>query len=87
MNLQMEKYLKPTFVIDCNNPAIQGKGKDLTEGQEDIITRAQSLFYFVRDEIRYNSMYQNLALSILRQVTLYLERRGIAFRKRFFSLL
>lgn len=53
MNLQMEKYLKPTFVIDCNNPAMQEKGKDLTRGQEDIIKKAQSLFYFVRDEIRY----------------------------------
>jgi len=50
----MEKYLKPTFVIDCNNPAIQEKSKDLTIGQEDIIKKAQSIFYFVRDEIKYN---------------------------------
>ena len=54
MNLQMEKYLKPTFVIDCSNPSIQEKSKDLTAGQEDIIKKAQSLFYFVRDEIKYN---------------------------------
>jgi len=54
LNLQMEKYLKPTLVIDCNNPAIQEKSKDLTRGQEDIAKKAQSLFYFVRDEIKYN---------------------------------
>ena len=54
MNLQTEKCLRPTFVIDCNNPAIQEKSKDLARGQEDIIEKAQSLFYFVRDEIKYN---------------------------------
>jgi len=54
LNLQTEKCLRPTFVIDCNNPAIQEKSKDLARGQEDIIEKAQSLFYFVRDEIKYN---------------------------------
>jgi transglutaminase-like putative cysteine protease len=50
----MEKYLTPTPVIDCNNPSIKEKTKDLTEGQEDVIEKARSLFYFVRDEIKYN---------------------------------
>ena len=54
MNLQMGKYLKPTPVIDCDHPSIQEEAKDLTRGQEDIINKARSLFYFVRDEIRYN---------------------------------
>ena len=53
MNLQMERYLQPTPVIDCNNPSIQEKSKDLTKGQADIIEKARSLFYFVRDEIKY----------------------------------
>jgi len=54
MNLQMGKYLEPTFVIDCNNPSIQEKTKDLTKEQEDISEKAKSLFYFVRDGIKYN---------------------------------
>jgi len=54
VNLQLEKYLKPTPVIDCNAPSLQEKARDLTRGQEDIIEKAKSLFYFVRDEIRYN---------------------------------
>ena len=54
MNLQTEKYLKPTPVIDCNHPSIQQKANDLTKEQEDTIGRARSLFYFVRDEIKYN---------------------------------
>ena len=54
MNLQMEKYLKSTPVIDCDHPSIQEKNRDLTKGQEDVVKKAISLFYFVRDEIRYN---------------------------------
>ena len=54
MNLQMEKYLRPTSVIDCNHPSIQEKSRELTRGQEDIIEKGKSLFYFVRDEIKYN---------------------------------
>lgn len=54
MNLQMGKYLQPTFVIDCDNPTVQKKSKALTRGQEDIAKNAQRLFYFVRDEIKYN---------------------------------
>jgi len=50
----MERYLKPTFAINCDSPSIQEKSSNLTEGCGDIIKKAQSLFYFVRDEIRYN---------------------------------
>jgi hypothetical protein len=50
----MEKYLKPTATIDCDNSSLQEKARDLTKGQEEIIEKAKSLFYFVRDEIKYN---------------------------------
>ena len=61
MNLQMEKYLKSTPIIDCNHTSIQEKTKDLTKGQDNIIEKATALFYFVRDEIRYN-MYVSKSL-------------------------
>ena len=61
MNLQMGKYLTPTPIIDCDSPAIQEKTKDLTKGQENVIEKAKSLFYFVRDEIKYN-MYVSKSL-------------------------
>jgi transglutaminase-like putative cysteine protease len=57
----MGKYLEPTSVIDCNNPSIQEKARDLTKGQKDIVEKAKSLFYFVRDEIKYN-MYVSRSL-------------------------
>ena len=51
---QMEQYLRPTSIIDCNNEWIKGKAVNLTKGQEEEVDKAKSLFYFVRDEIKYN---------------------------------
>ena len=54
MNPDMENYLRPTPVIDCDHPSIREKSENLTRGQDDFSEKAKSLFYFVRDEIRYN---------------------------------
>ena len=54
MNLPIEEYLKPTSSIDCEANSIKEKAQDLTKGQEQITEKARSLFYFVRDEIKYN---------------------------------
>ena len=50
----MEKYLRPTPAIDCDHEAIIEKATQLTNGRDDVIDKAKSLFYFVRDEISYN---------------------------------
>ena len=50
----MENYLRPTPVIDCDHPSIQKKAGELTGGQANTVENSKSLFYFVRDEIRYN---------------------------------
>ena len=52
--MEIEKYLKPTSVIDCDNTSIQQKAEDLARGRQDVIEKAKNLFYFVRDEIKYN---------------------------------
>jgi len=49
----MEKYLKPTLTIDCDSKSIKQKFQNLTRGQQEITGKAKSLFYFVRDEIKY----------------------------------
>jgi len=54
MNSRIEKYLRATAVIDCDHPSIQAKSKDLIRGKENAIEKSKNLFYFVRDEIRYN---------------------------------
>jgi hypothetical protein len=52
----MEKYLRPTPRIDCDNKFIRQKSQDLTRSQEEVVDKAKSLFYFVRDEIKYNPL-------------------------------
>jgi transglutaminase-like putative cysteine protease len=50
----MEKYLRPTSTIDCDTKSIREKAEDLTKGQEEVTDKAKSLFYFVRDEVKYS---------------------------------
>ncbi len=66
----MDQYLQPTPAIDCNSAVIQKKAHQLTRGQTDIVDKAKSLFYFTRDDIRYNayaSLYPIEASGILKQ--------------------
>ena len=51
---KMENYLRPTPTFDCDDQSVRQKSRDLTEGQEKAVDKAKSLFYFVRDEIKYN---------------------------------
>jgi transglutaminase-like putative cysteine protease len=50
----MEDYLKPTATIDCGNQLIREKAWDLTKRANDTPAKARNLFYWVRDEIKYN---------------------------------
>jgi transglutaminase-like putative cysteine protease len=47
-------YLDHTFFIDCDNPAVKHKARELTADIEGAKDRVIRLFYFVKDEIRYN---------------------------------
>lgn len=49
-------YLKPTITIDCDNQLIKGKARNLTKGANDTPAKARNLFYWVRDEIKYNPL-------------------------------
>ena len=51
---RMKRSLRPTSTIDCDNQVIKEKAKLLTEGQGSVVEEAKSLFYFVRDGIKYN---------------------------------
>lgn len=50
----MEKYLKPTPIIDSDSESVREKAQELTQGLEEPIEKAKALFYFVRDHIKYN---------------------------------
>ncbi|GAF74539.1 unnamed protein product [marine sediment metagenome] len=50
---ESEEYLRPTLPFDCDNESIRQEAKDLTKDDEKVADKAKSLFYFVRDEIRF----------------------------------
>ena len=50
----MESYLRCTYTIDCEEKSVKEQAQRLTNGQETVIEKAITLFYFVRDQIKYN---------------------------------
>jgi len=50
----MEKYLASTYTMDCAEPSIKKEAADLTKGHQTEIDKAIAIFYFVRDNIKYN---------------------------------
>ena len=50
---KMEKYLQPTQGIDSDNVVIKQKADDLTRDQKTSAEKAITLFYWVRDQIKY----------------------------------
>ncbi len=53
---KIEKYLMPSPTIDSDNESIKKKAMDLTKGKETVEDKAKSLFYWVRDNIKYNPL-------------------------------
>jgi len=53
--MDLSKYLRPTFFIESEDPIIKKKAIALTHDKKEISEKAKALFYFVRDEIRYNA--------------------------------
>jgi transglutaminase-like putative cysteine protease len=52
----VEDYLKPTATIDCGNQLVREKAYNLAKGTSDTSAKARNLFYWVRDEIKYNPL-------------------------------
>jgi len=50
----MQRYLNCTYTIDCEEESVKEKAQILTTNQETTVDKARALFYFVRDEIKYN---------------------------------
>jgi transglutaminase-like putative cysteine protease len=50
----LDKYLKPTAVIDWDNKAVKWKARELTQELQTDREKAVALFYFVRDGIKHN---------------------------------
>jgi len=77
----MEKYLKCTDIIDCDTKSIRAKAQALTEGLATDREKAVALFYFVRDEIKFNP-YAAGDLLEYNKASVVLERgHGFCYQK------
>ncbi len=81
MNLPIEEYLKPTPAIECEAKSIKEKAQELTKGEENIVEKAKRLFYFVRDEIKYNPYSPFYLLEHYRASNILLRGEGFCVQK------
>jgi transglutaminase-like putative cysteine protease len=77
----MERYLKPTPTIDCETASIKERARLLTEGHEKVIDKAKPLFYFVRDEIKYNPYLYTYVSEPYRASATLERREGFCIQK------
>ena len=54
--MTMEEYLQPTEFFDFDNSSVNKKAIEITENCETEKEKAIALFYWVRDEIKYNML-------------------------------
>ncbi len=52
--MTMEEYLQPTEFFDCDKASVNQKALEITKNCETEKEKAIALFYWVRDEIKYN---------------------------------
>ena len=81
MSLPLEEYLKPTPTIDCDTRSIKEKAQELTSRQGKLTEKARSLFYFVRDEIKYNPYSPRYLPEHYRASTILERREGYCVQK------
>ena len=77
----MDIYLRPTSTIDCDNALITEKAKELIKDQTEVQGKAQCLFYFVRDEIRYSLYVPSDKPEYFRASRLLQEGQGFCIQK------
>ncbi|MFQ5703619.1 MAG: transglutaminase family protein [Gemmatimonadales bacterium] len=64
--LQLDKYLRPTPSIDCDDPAVADFAEQTAGGGETEVSKAVALFEAVRDGIRYDPYRVDLSLEAMR---------------------
>ncbi|TXT65168.1 MAG: hypothetical protein BAJALOKI1v1_460003 [Promethearchaeota archaeon] len=76
------EYLKPTEFLDFDKKRVTQKALEITEGKESDTKKAIALFYWVRDQIKYN-MYSYLPeyKSNLKASTTLRRERGFCMSK------
>jgi transglutaminase-like putative cysteine protease len=77
----VEQYLKPTPIIDCDSRTIREKAQQLTGSQQGVTEKAKSLFYFVRDGIKYNPYLPRHLVEHFRASETLARKEGFCIQK------
>ena len=78
---EIENYLQPTSIIDCDHEMIKEKAEEVTKRREESIEKARNLFYFVRDEIKYNPYMPRYLPEHFRASDTLLRKDGFCVQK------
>lgn len=78
---EVDRYLKPTQIIDCDIGIIQKKAQQVIRGQGDIVEKTRNLFYFVRDEIKYNPFLPRYLPEHFRASNTLARKEGFCIQK------
>ena len=73
--------MKPTFFIDSDAESVKEKALELTEGVKGEKEKAKRIFYFVRDEIKYNALSPRSSPETFRASYVLSEREGYCVQK------
>jgi transglutaminase-like putative cysteine protease len=77
----MDQYLKATPFIDSDAEPVKEKARELTGGVKGEKEKARRIFYFVRDEIRYNAFSPRSLPEQLRASHVLSRREGYCVQK------
>lgn len=77
----MERYLKPTAMIDCDAGVIKEKAREVTKPHEGTVEKAATLFYFVRDGIKYNPFLPRYLPDHFRASSTLVRKEGFCVQK------
>ena len=77
----VKEYLRPTPTIDSDAISIKETAMSLTQGQRKISDKAKCLFYFVRDEVKYNPYSPFHLLEYYRASTILSRKEGYCVQK------
>jgi transglutaminase-like putative cysteine protease len=76
MNSEMQQYIQPSPTIDFNNTSVVKFATENSGNSNDPREKAVSLYYAVRDTIRYDPYSMNLSIEGLRASTTLNTGRG-----------
>jgi transglutaminase-like putative cysteine protease len=74
--MTMEEYLQPTEFLDFDDNTVKNQALEIIEGLKTEKEKAIALFYWVRDEIKYNMYTYNPKIKANLKASVTLSRRN-----------